>query len=671
MGSVFRAVQTSLGRPVAIKFMHGELGADPDFRRRFLDEGQLTARLDHPSVVRVYEYGMDGETPYLVYEFIEGEDLRSRLGRPPPVGREQALDWMLQVLDGLAAAHELGIIHRDVKPENILLGAEGRVVLADFGLARETGADSRTAGGLVLGTPAYVAPEQILGQRATPGTDVYSAAAVLYELLCGRPPIDAATPGEVLARKVKEDPPSPSARVAGIPSNLSKVVLTALSREPSVRFAGAREFRKALEAARRVPVVEPPAGATRAVRTSARREAATVVSAAAVPVPRKVAAARSSAVWPGWVALAAVLGFGFGFTAGQWRADSRVGGSPGARVSGAGGDPSDSAPGERSPAGPGAMASAPPVSGQASVEPLMADARQALELPRIEKAIAVHYPLLGRKGPDVQVMRAFWDAAGGAPLASRVAALVPRVRAVLSDSAIPARDRSRLYALFEPLARLDGVLDFYGASTLFGWSELAAGAAATEPCADLPERSSWQPVQTWPEMEQALVCKNLQVIQGERDFWSMLLGLSWLRREPVRQLEFDYRRPAWWTARPVEWLTRATFLLGEAILRVSFTPLPGPGGSPSAGEGAPPDLELFVRPCHRRYSHVGTAGATREDLRADATGCLTRIAPGLLEGNRDYRIRVRILAGPTPAYRHKMLVLGFWMRQPRSEGPTR
>jgi hypothetical protein len=649
MGSVFKATQASLSRPVAIKFMHGELGASPEFRRRFLDEGQLTARLEHPSVVRVYEYGLDGDTPYLVYEFVDGEDLRSRLGRAPALEREQSLDWMSQVLDGLAAAHELGIVHRDVKPENILLGTDGRVVLADFGLAREADGAQRTAAGLVLGTPAYVAPEQILGQRATARTDVYSAASVIYELLGGHPPFEAKTPADLLARKLREEPPSLARGPRGLPAPLDDVLLRALSREPEARYLHAGLFREALERARSKGVPAPQPGATRAVRSLARQAAATVATPG--PPPRAAVPPRPAAPRPMALILAVLAAFGIGAGLGGWLSGLR------AAVPRA---PSQATQAPPPASKPGALA----VPTQPPFEQLVEEARQTVDAARLDRAMATFYPSISRSSRAAGTMRSFWNAAGGNALAGRIVALTPRVSRALADPAVPVRERGRLYRVFEPLARVDATLDFLDATSLFGWEELTASAASQLPCTESPDSGGWTPVQVWPDLNQVLVCDNTQVMAGERDFWNLLLGLSWLQKEPARELTFDYRSPPWWENRPVQLLVRATFLGGESLLRLALTPGAAGAreGGPGGGASSNPELTLLLHPCHRKYTHVGVTGTTREALRDDASGSLVRLGPGLVRGNRDYRAGLQIVSGPPSGYRHKMIVLGLWTR---------
>ena len=189
MATVYRAMDTRLDREVALKVMHAELARDDDFVRRFIGEAKSVARLSHQNVVAVFDQGADGPFLYLAMEYVPGRTLKELLrdnGRLPPA---TALGIMTGVLDGLAAAHASGIVHRDIKPENVLLTADGRVKVADFGLARAHAAAGHTRTGLLIGTVAYVPPEQVTGDSTGPRGDVYSAGVMLFEMLTGRPPL--------------------------------------------------------------------------------------------------------------------------------------------------------------------------------------------------------------------------------------------------------------------------------------------------------------------------------------------------------------------------------------------------------------------------------------------------------------------------------------------------
>ncbi len=250
MATVYLALDTRLDRRVALKVMHAELARDDEFVRRFIGEAKSVARLSHQNVVGVFDQGADGPFLYLAMEYVPGRTLKEMLrdrGRFTPAA---ALDVMSGVLDGLAAAHASGIVHRDVKPENVLLTADGRVKVADFGLARAHAAAGHTRAGLLIGTVAYLPPEQVTGESSDPRSDVYSAGVVLFELLTGRQPFTGDTPIAVAYQHVNHDVPAPSTLVPGIPAAVDQLVLAATSRDPAQRPADAREFARAVRRVR-------------------------------------------------------------------------------------------------------------------------------------------------------------------------------------------------------------------------------------------------------------------------------------------------------------------------------------------------------------------------------------------------------------------------------------
>jgi serine/threonine protein kinase/beta-lactam-binding protein with PASTA domain len=249
MATVYQATDTRLDRQVALKVMHAELSRDEEFVRRFIGEAKSVARLSHQNVVAVFDQGADGPFLYLAMEFVPGRTLKGLLRDGGRFSPGPALEIMTGVLDGLAAAHASGIVHRDVKPENVLLTADGRVKVADFGLARAQSAAGHTRAGLLIGTVAYVPPEQVTGGTTGPRGDVYSAGVMLFELLTGRPPFTGDTPLSVAYQHVNSDVPVPSALVPGIPAAVDQLVLAATSRDPARRPADAGEF---LRAVRRV-----------------------------------------------------------------------------------------------------------------------------------------------------------------------------------------------------------------------------------------------------------------------------------------------------------------------------------------------------------------------------------------------------------------------------------
>jgi len=250
MATVYLAMDTRLDRQVALKVMHAELARDDEFVRRFIGEAKSVARLSHQNVVAVFDQGSDGPFLYLAMEYVPGRTLKDVLrerGRFTPAA---ALDIMTGVLDGLAAAHASGIVHRDVKPENVLLTADGRLKVADFGLARAQAAAGHTQAGLLIGTVAYLPPEQVTGDSTGPRSDVYSAGVVFSELLTGRPPFTGDTPIAVAYQHVNTDVPAPSSLVPGIPAAVDQLVLAATSRDPALRPADAGEFARAVRRVR-------------------------------------------------------------------------------------------------------------------------------------------------------------------------------------------------------------------------------------------------------------------------------------------------------------------------------------------------------------------------------------------------------------------------------------
>jgi eukaryotic-like serine/threonine-protein kinase len=250
MATVYLAMDTRLDRDVALKVMHAELARDEDFVRRFIGEAKSVARLSHQNVVAVFDQGADGPFLYLAMEYVPGRTLKEVLRERGRFSPAAALAIMTGVLDGLAAAHASGIVHRDVKPENVLLTADGRIKVADFGLARAHAAVGSTRAGLLIGTVAYLPPEQVTGDSSDPRSDVYSAGVVLFELLTGRPPFTGDTPLSVAYQHVNQDVPAPSSLVPGMPAAVDQLVLAATRRDPALRPADAGEFARAVRRVR-------------------------------------------------------------------------------------------------------------------------------------------------------------------------------------------------------------------------------------------------------------------------------------------------------------------------------------------------------------------------------------------------------------------------------------
>jgi beta-lactam-binding protein with PASTA domain len=250
MATVYLGTDTRLDRTVALKIMHAELASDEDFVRRFVSEARSVARLSHPNVVTVFDQGADGRTLYLAMEYVPGRTLRDLLTERGRLSPREALDIMEGVLAGLAAAHEAGIAHRDVKPENVLLTDARVVKVADFGLARLLAGASQTKSGMIIGTAAYLAPEQVSGGTADARTDVYAAGVMLFELLTGRQPHTGESPLAVAHKHVNEVVPPPSSIVPGLPPALDALVALATSRDPELRPGDAGQFLRAISGVR-------------------------------------------------------------------------------------------------------------------------------------------------------------------------------------------------------------------------------------------------------------------------------------------------------------------------------------------------------------------------------------------------------------------------------------
>jgi len=235
MATVYLAHDEELDRPIALKILADNLAGDATFRDRFEREARLAARLSHPNVVRVFDVGESDGRPFIVMEYVEGDTLADELVRHGPLPPARAVELALQICSGLEAAHASGLVHRDVKPRNLLLRPDGVLKIADFGIARAAESTRVTEIGTILGTAAYLAPEQAQGLEATPAADLYSVGAVLYELLTGQVPYTATSLVELTAKQ-QAGPPAP---IAGAPALLELAVIRCLEPDPSERPASA------------------------------------------------------------------------------------------------------------------------------------------------------------------------------------------------------------------------------------------------------------------------------------------------------------------------------------------------------------------------------------------------------------------------------------------------
>ncbi len=265
MATVFRGRDIRLGRPVAIKLLHSFYAADADFLARFQHEAMSAANLSsHPNIVDVYDVGKDGDNNYIVMELVEGTDLKAVIDHQAPLDPQRALTIVAQVADGLEYAHKRGMVHRDVKPQNILIDPEGNVRIADFGIAKSHLSTAVTQTGMTFGTADYISPEQAQGRPATPQSDVYSLGVVLFELLTGQLPFRGDTPMAVALQHIQHPPPPLRALNPKVPPALEALVLRSMSKEPARRpssaAAFARELRDYLAGGKSATQVAAPPG---------------------------------------------------------------------------------------------------------------------------------------------------------------------------------------------------------------------------------------------------------------------------------------------------------------------------------------------------------------------------------------------------------------------------
>ncbi|SFP68849.1 serine/threonine protein kinase [Geodermatophilus dictyosporus] len=300
MGQVWRARDTRLGREVAVKVLRSEYTGDETFRTRFRTEAQLTGRLQHRNIAALHDYGEllsdDGELcAYLVMELVDGEPLSALLAREPRLAPERVLDVVGQTAAALAAAHAAGVVHRDVKPGNVLLGRDGSVKITDFGIAWSAASAPLTRTGQVVGTASYLSPEQAGGGKAGPASDVYALGMVAWECLAGRRVFDGEHPVQVALRQLRDEPdPLPD----DVPAPVRTLVERALVKDPAARFPDGAAFRDAVEAVRAgralpptpAPVTAPlqvtrpvPAGAPSPAEDGTRP----LAGAPAAPRPRR------------------------------------------------------------------------------------------------------------------------------------------------------------------------------------------------------------------------------------------------------------------------------------------------------------------------------------------------------------------------------------------------
>ena len=235
MATIFRATDNKLGREVAVKVLRPEFGADAEFVARFRHEAQAAASLSHPNIVQVYDFGADSAGPYIVMEQVSGGDLSVVLGERGPLPPTAVARIGQQVADALSAAHAAGLVHRDIKPSNILLSPDGRVQVADFGIAQAATSSAATASDIAIGSVLYSSPEQARGDAAAPASDVYSLGLVMYEMLTGQRAFSGDSPAAVAVARLSGPVPSPMAVRADVPPALDVLVRWCLQPDPAAR----------------------------------------------------------------------------------------------------------------------------------------------------------------------------------------------------------------------------------------------------------------------------------------------------------------------------------------------------------------------------------------------------------------------------------------------------
>jgi tRNA A-37 threonylcarbamoyl transferase component Bud32 len=317
MAKVYLADDRVLERQVAVKVLSPPYAQDPVFVERFRREARAAARLSHPNVVAVFDSGSDADQHYLVMEYVAGQSLAELLVRQDRLAPRRAAELGVEVCAALTAAHAQGLVHRDVKPANVLVGDDGRVKVTDFGIAKAAAATTLTGTGTVLGTAAYLSPEQAQGGPVDARSDLYSLGCVLYELLCGSPPFGSganSSPVAVASRHLHQPPEPPSARNRQVDTGLDAVVLTALAKEPAQRYQSAVQLQAALERVLAGEAVAAGPGSPRAAAVpteplpglSGRTE---VLPAAAGPTGQDSGRRPG---WPRWTLPVAGMALGIG-----------------------------------------------------------------------------------------------------------------------------------------------------------------------------------------------------------------------------------------------------------------------------------------------------------------------------------------------------------------------
>ena len=297
MSTVYLARDETLDRPVAVKVMHREMSEQPDQLERFRQEARAVAKLSNPNVVSVIDAGEDEGHPYIVFEYVKGETLKQRIARVGALDTQEALAYAIEIARGLSVAHARQMVHRDIKPQNVLIDEEGRAKLTDFGISRQLEQDGMTATGRVLGTTDYVAPEQAMGRGVDPRSDIYSLGVVLYEMLVGQVPFHADSQVGVAMKHVNEDLPDVQRRRPEVSAAAALVVERSTAKNAEERYQSIGEMIDDLETALEVEAAR--AGSTTGEATSVLE---------AVPPPKRKLSSRARWSWAAIVGLLLVAG---------------------------------------------------------------------------------------------------------------------------------------------------------------------------------------------------------------------------------------------------------------------------------------------------------------------------------------------------------------------------
>jgi len=252
MALVYKAQDTMLNRIVAVKILRESYAEDPAFQKRFMREAQSAANLSHPNIVTVYDFGRDGDRQYIVMEYVEGRDLKSIIRADAPLPLTRALDLAEQICAGVGAAHKAGVVHCDVKPQNVLIAEDGRAKVTDFGIARAFSAAAPVGyTESVWGTPHYFSPEQAEGSQPTPASDVYSIGIILFEMLTGRLPFTGDNQQQLAMAHLRDAPPPLMQLNPNVPAQLEQIVNQTLAKEPAQRYRTAEQLGRILAEYRR------------------------------------------------------------------------------------------------------------------------------------------------------------------------------------------------------------------------------------------------------------------------------------------------------------------------------------------------------------------------------------------------------------------------------------